>query len=158
MAKSKELSHLVAHIAFVFFAGFLLALLGALLAPELKLVPTTSPMAFLLVRIFGFVALVFGTVIVFFSQKYRRHLYKKGTDKLCFDFYVGPYKYMRHPTYLGILILMIGLACILNSLPVIVVAFITLIVTHVTLIKSEDKLLAGECGEAYRAYQSKVRI
>lgn len=158
MAEPKELSHIVAHIAFVFFAGFILALAAALLLPWLKLVPVASPALFSILRVFGFGSLFFGTIVVFFAQKYRRPLYKKDTDKVCFDFYVGPYKYMRHPTYLGLLILMIGLACILNSLPVLVVTGITIFFAHFTLVKDEEKLLTGECGEAYQTYKAKVRM
>lgn len=153
----KELSHVVANIAIVFFAGFVIAIIGAWMLPWLKLIPITSPAFLNILRVFGFGALFFGTLVVFSAQKYRKHLYKKGTDKLCFDFYVGPYKYMRHPTYLGLLILMIGLACILNSLPVVVVAVTTVVIAHFTLIRDEEKLLAGECGEAYQTYKSKVR-
>lgn len=157
MGKPKELSHVVAYISVVFFAGFVIAIASAWILPSLKLVPIVTPGLLLALRVFGFGALFFGTLVVFSAQKYRKHLYKKGTDKLCFDFYVGPYKYMRHPTYLGLLLLMIGLACILNSLPVFVVALVTLITAHITLIKDEEKLLSGECGEAYQTYKAKVR-
>lgn len=155
--RPKELSHVVANIAIVFFAGLVIAIIGAWMLPWLKLVPITSAPFLLVLKIFGFGALFFGTFVVFSAQNYRKHLYKKGTDKLCFDFYVGPYKYMRHPTYLGLLVLMIGLACILNSLPIFIVAIATVAIAHFTLIRDEEKLLTGECGEAYQVYKSKVR-
>jgi protein-S-isoprenylcysteine O-methyltransferase Ste14 len=64
----------------------------------------------------------------------------------------GPYRYIRHPSYLGALIAIIGIAFALNSLPgaIVLVSFTAAVLMH--RIQIEDKYLSIHLGEDYRSY------
>lgn len=66
----------------------------------------------------------------------------------------GPYKYIRHPRYLGILIFFLGIALTFRSLLAVLVAA-AMIPVLVWRIRAEEALLAGEFGEAWEAYRRK---
>lgn len=158
MKKTEELTNRVASTTLVYFVALVVAVLFSFIFPELRFVHPENVTYVTILQVFGLGLLAWGTILVSFSQKYRKHLYLPGTDTVCFDFYVGPYKYFRHATYMGLLILFFGLAALINSIPIAIVAIITAIVVHFTLVKKEDQLLLGECGDVYREYKKKVRI
>jgi protein-S-isoprenylcysteine O-methyltransferase Ste14 len=77
-----------------------------------------------------------------------------ATSALTFD---GPYRFTRNPMYLGMALLLAGLAGIGNALwPLLaVVPVVAIIQTQV--IAREERYLETKFGEAYRAYRSRVR-
>jgi protein-S-isoprenylcysteine O-methyltransferase Ste14 len=67
----------------------------------------------------------------------------------------GPYRYVRHPSYLGMVLGLIGWALVFRSsvgLAAAVLGFGLL----VRRIESEEALLAGEFGSAYAAYRQRT--
>lgn len=157
MTRIDELTNRVASTTLVFFLALVVGVVLALVFPTLRFVDWNNTFFLNILQGLGLALLVWGTFLVFFSQKYRKRLYLPGTDKVCFDFYVGPYKYFRHTTYMGLLILFFGLAALTNAIAIAIVTIITAIIVHFTLIKKEEALLRGECGEAYQDYATKVR-
>jgi protein-S-isoprenylcysteine O-methyltransferase Ste14 len=67
----------------------------------------------------------------------------------------GPYRYVRHPMYVGVIILLVSVPLALGSLwalvPGVALTIIIIIRTHL-----EDKTLHAEL-EGYKAYAGKVR-
>jgi protein-S-isoprenylcysteine O-methyltransferase Ste14 len=77
-----------------------------------------------------------------------------ATSALTFD---GPYRFTRNPMYLGMALLLAGLAGIGNALwPLLaVVPVVAIIQTQV--IAREERYLETKFGETYRAYRARVR-
>ena len=67
----------------------------------------------------------------------------------------GPYSWIRHPYFLGVLLMLVGAIVAMRSLPALVLLIPTL---RVTLIRArrEEHNLALRFGEAYGAYWSRV--
>lgn len=69
----------------------------------------------------------------------------------------GPFRYTRNPMYLGMTLVYFGVTTLMNSwwplflLPLVLWALIALVV------RREERYLAAEFGEHYRAYRGRVR-
>ncbi len=72
------------------------------------------------------------------------------------DFCLGPYKYTRHPTYLGVTLLLLGFGLILNSAFVVLGTLLGFVITYFYFRPKEEKLLEDRYGQAYRDYKKKV--
>ena len=66
----------------------------------------------------------------------------------------GPYRYMRHPLYVGSTILGVGVAIAANSVFVAVLVFGYLAVTLTAAIKTEEAHLTAKFGTTYPEYRS----
>ncbi len=69
----------------------------------------------------------------------------------------GPYRLSRHPVYLGLALLMVGLSLKTGSLWSLVLAVPTVLAIQFLTVGKEEAYLEREFGEAYRAYKRKVR-
>jgi protein-S-isoprenylcysteine O-methyltransferase Ste14 len=69
----------------------------------------------------------------------------------------GPYRFTRNPMYLGLVLLLAGLACWLGTPlpPLVIPAFIWLITRD--FIRPEEHMLHQRFGDAYLAYCARVR-
>ena len=69
----------------------------------------------------------------------------------------GPFRFSRNPIYLGMALLLIGVALLLGSLSpwIVVPAFVWLI--HRNIIPMEEAMLGEAFGEEYRKYRGRVR-
>ena len=67
----------------------------------------------------------------------------------------GPYRYTRHPLYLGSSLIGIGMAIIANNRVVAVIVVVYLILTLTAAMRSEEAHLREKFGDAYDAYAEK---
>ena len=67
----------------------------------------------------------------------------------------GPYRYTRHPLYLGSSLIGIGMAVIANNLIVAVIVIAYLALTLTAAMRSEEAHLREKFGDAYDAYAQK---
>ena len=67
----------------------------------------------------------------------------------------GPYRYTRHPLYLGSSLIGIGMAVIANNLIVAVIVIAYLALTLTAAMRSEEAHLREKFGDAYDAYAEK---
>jgi protein-S-isoprenylcysteine O-methyltransferase Ste14 len=65
----------------------------------------------------------------------------------------GPYRFTRHPLYVGSAIIGIGLAIACASAPVAVLTLLYLGVTLTSAVRSEERHLTDKFGPAYPAYR-----
>jgi len=70
---------------------------------------------------------------------------------------VGPFRVSRHPTYLGMVGVLLGAAVVLGSVTPFVFPFLFAIVVDTFYIRFEEKRLEAMFGEQYRQYRQKVR-
>ncbi len=157
MKRSEDLAERVAGTTLIFFLTLVVGFVLSFIFPHVYFVPASHSVMVLVLRVIGFALLIFGTSLVVFAQYYRKPLYLPNTDRVCFDFFVGPYKYFHHPTYLGLIVVLFGVAAVVNAMPIAIAAGIATILLHYTLIRQEERLLVGECGPAYIDYQQKHR-
>lgn len=68
----------------------------------------------------------------------------------------GPYRWVRHPGYLGSLLCLNGIAMASGSVPVLVVSMAATVVAYAYRIHVEDEMLVRIFGEPYAAYRREV--
>ncbi|MBT8078363.1 MAG: isoprenylcysteine carboxylmethyltransferase family protein [Gammaproteobacteria bacterium] len=69
----------------------------------------------------------------------------------------GLYRYTRNPMYLGMLIILVGVALLTGSLSPFVVPLLFVLVINKMIISVEERMLEREFGEEYRDYRKSVR-
>lgn len=69
----------------------------------------------------------------------------------------GIYGYTRNPGYLGLAVIQLGLAFLLDSPWIAIAAFIAVLVTTVAVIRLEEEKLARTFGNDYHEYLTRVR-
>lgn len=67
----------------------------------------------------------------------------------------GPYRYTRHPLYLGSSLIGLGMAVVANNAIVVVMVIAYLALTLAAAIRSEEAHLREKFGDAYDAYAQK---
>jgi protein-S-isoprenylcysteine O-methyltransferase Ste14 len=69
----------------------------------------------------------------------------------------GPYRFTRNPMYLGLLLVVLGLAIWLGTLvPFLVVPLLALALQK-GFVEKEERLLEAQFGDEYRAFRARVR-
>jgi protein-S-isoprenylcysteine O-methyltransferase Ste14 len=69
----------------------------------------------------------------------------------------GPYKYIRHPSYTGALIIFIGLGLALQSWAAVLTLILLFILAYGYRIHVEEKTLIRELGEPYIEYKKRTK-
>jgi len=69
----------------------------------------------------------------------------------------GPYRFIRHPTYTGFLMILFGLGLSFGNLASLLIAFVPTLVCLLWRIRIEEKALAERFGERYRAYMQRTK-
>ncbi len=104
----------------------------------------------------GLILLAISTLLIHWAQRTSRNLKKEEISYK--NFMVGPYKFSRMPTHLGIFILLLGFGIITNSFWVILFSFISFFITKMTFIKTEEKILEKKYGDPYLKYKNVVHL
>jgi protein-S-isoprenylcysteine O-methyltransferase Ste14 len=69
----------------------------------------------------------------------------------------GPYRFVRHPSYLGAFLAIIGSTVFLNTIYAVAIAIICMSVAYYIRISVEEKMLASYFGKQYDEYQLKTK-
>jgi protein-S-isoprenylcysteine O-methyltransferase Ste14 len=69
----------------------------------------------------------------------------------------GPYRFTRNPMYLGMVILLLGLAVLLGSLTPFAAPILFAPIIHYRFILPEEEYMERTLGEPYRALKGRVR-
>jgi len=69
----------------------------------------------------------------------------------------GPFRFTRNPTYLGMVLIMIGLSILLGVLSTFIIPVIFIILTDRTVIRLEERKLEKKFGKKYLKYKRRVR-
>jgi protein-S-isoprenylcysteine O-methyltransferase Ste14 len=70
----------------------------------------------------------------------------------------GPYRLMRHPIYLGFVLLALGQALAFGSWPALVIVMFGIVPTFAWRARAEEKLLRRTFGERYAVYQQRAKM
>ena len=69
----------------------------------------------------------------------------------------GPYRFSRHPMYLGMALVLVGVGVMLGTLGPLVVVPAFVWAMEVAFIRAEERDMEAVFGEEYRAYRRRVR-
>ena len=69
----------------------------------------------------------------------------------------GPYRFVRHPSYSGSMLALVGLACLTFNWLGFVVVFTCSLVAYALRISVEEKVLFQSLGEEYRRYAERTK-
>lgn len=68
----------------------------------------------------------------------------------------GPYRRMRNPLYLGLLVALTGAALAIGSATLALATLVMALAAHLVVVRHEEPGLASRFGDAYRAYRERV--
>jgi protein-S-isoprenylcysteine O-methyltransferase Ste14 len=68
----------------------------------------------------------------------------------------GIFRWLRNPMYVGLVLLLAGLAILLASDWMLVTTIVFVLVLHVGVVKREERYLEAKFGDAYRRYRNAV--
>jgi len=117
-----------------------------------RFAPTSAALA-----IAGFAAALLGLAVATWA---RINLGRYWSDKVVLQadhklVRSGPYAYMRHPIYTGVLLGVAGTAVVLGEWRG-VAAFLLLLTNYIIKARREEKILAQEFGEEFRLHQKQA--
>jgi len=107
----------------------------------------------------GILLIVFGGVINFWTD----NIFKKEKttvnpyEKPSILIVSGPFRFSRHPMYLGMVVILLGVAVLLGSLTTFIFPIIFIILMQILFIPTEEKNLEIAFGYKYLDYKKKVR-
>lgn len=136
--------------------GFLAVFYGAPL--EALYLPSWQAPS-LLMQIAGMLLVVLGTALLFSSvhalgKQFTGHVHIQIGHRLVTS---GPYRIVRHPGYLGYLLLTVGIAAGYASLIAAAAIVLLLAPGLIYRMQVEERLLLAEFGDEYRAYAKRTR-
>ena len=102
--------------------------------------------------------MIFGSLIVYWSQRTTRLMGKRVSDNRDINFFLhGPYKYTRNPTNFGLTLSVLGLALLIHSLFSVVFMVMAYVVSKFFFIKQQDAILKERYGDVFEEYTKKVK-
>jgi protein-S-isoprenylcysteine O-methyltransferase Ste14 len=136
---------------YLFLSMTIMALLHYLI-PVGKIIP--SPWGLL-----GIIPLMVGIALNLIADTSFK---RKGTTVKPFEFSStlitdGVYRRSRHPMYLGMVLILFGVAALMGSLTPFIVVVIFAAIMERVFVRTEEKMLAQKFGEVWEAYKKRVR-
>jgi protein-S-isoprenylcysteine O-methyltransferase Ste14 len=104
----------------------------------------------------GIILIILGSFLIYWAQSSSNHTKEDEKAGKPRNFEAGPYKYSRNPTHIGLSIMTIGLAFLLNSVFSIILTVIASLVTKNIFLKKEEAVLEQKYGQPYLDYKKKV--
>ncbi|MCK4233582.1 isoprenylcysteine carboxylmethyltransferase family protein [candidate division WOR-3 bacterium] len=131
-----------------FLIFLLLAILLHFVLPIIRVI--NSPYKYI-----GIALLVFGIWLNLWADGLfkRKNTTVKPFEKSSALILEGPFRFSRHPMYLGMVVGLLGVAIILGSLIAFLVPIAFLITMHIVFIRHEEKALEQTFGQEYLDYK-----
>ena len=111
------------------------------------------------INIFGYLLMLAGLIIRIVAANtlgrfYMRTLRKTENHEIISN---GIYRIIRHPGYLGIIILFIGASITINNIISVTLIGFLILITYLYRIYIEEKMLINIFGEKYKIYMNKTK-
>ncbi len=135
--------------AFALFFALTIAFVGS----------ADGPVA-LLLALCGFLLAVAGSALVVWSRRELGSAWSfvptvvQGTGLVT----TGPYRLVRHPIYLGLVLVATGEALVFGSWPALMTVLCAIVPTFAWRARVEEKLLSRTFGETYEAYRQRTKM
>jgi len=134
-----------------FFVLLVILVILHIIVPVSKIIPTPY-------NYFGILFIVFGCVINVITDnlfKHNKTTVKPHENPTSF-ITSGPFRISRHPMYLGMLSILLGVAILFGSLTAFIPCLIFIILMEIMFIPIEEKNLEKEFGNKYLEYKKRV--
>ncbi|MCC6323456.1 isoprenylcysteine carboxylmethyltransferase family protein [Candidatus Nomurabacteria bacterium] len=107
----------------------------------------------------GFIFMCVGTIFIYWAQSTSSTSKKKflANTNAPRNFALGPYKYSRNPTHIGLLLVCFGFGFMIGSFFVIILTIFSFVITKLIFLPKEEGLLEKKYGEIYTKYKSAVK-
>jgi len=107
----------------------------------------------------GLLPLILGIVINILADRqfHKRHTTVKPFQESSALITDGVYHFSRHPMYLGMTLLLVGVAMLLGSFISFCVIPVFVLMINGIFIKSEEQMMDGQFGEVWQDYAKEVR-
>jgi len=107
----------------------------------------------------GCVPLIFGITLNLIADKAfkQNHTTVKPFEESTSLITTGVFRLSRHPMYLGMVLILIGIAMLLGSLLSFLIIPVFAVLMDVIFIRAEENMLADKFGDTWQKYQAKVR-
>lgn len=109
----------------------------------------------------GPLLLILATMLIFWAQhtSNKTSTSRRDPEKVAVEhFCKGPYCYTRSPTHLGLGLMVLGFGFVMNSVVIVITAFVVFVITRYFFIVEEEKILLKQYGDVYAKYQQKVKL
>ncbi len=153
-SKHNTVHHILAQSYFLFFLAVLSGVFLDILFP-VEISISKPP------TVYGAIAMVFGTILIFWAQSTSRSGAKERRQKETLThehFLRGPYKYLRSPTHAGLTMLVFGYGLLSNDFFVVLTTLVFALVSRIVYIKKQENILEEKYGQSYTDYKKKVRM
>lgn len=123
-----------------------------LLFPVVEIFPHTW-------QLLGSLPLLFGILLNLVADKAfkRNHTTVKPLEESTSLITTGVFRLSRHPMYLGMVLVLIGIAMLLGSLTPLMVVPVFVLLMDVKFIRAEERMLARKFGDTWHDYRTSVR-
>ena len=138
---------------FIFFIIFLSIITAIIFASErIAMLPTWFFYTGIIVMILGIIFRQWSIAVLgrFFSGTVGTQEGQKVVEK-------GPYKYIRHPSYTGALLILIGIGLALQSWGAVITLVLLFSIGYGYRIHIEEKVLISELGDPYIKYKKRTK-
>lgn len=154
MNKKEDLNNVLVHMVLSHsYTTFLLAIFLGVIFDIYFPISIFNHKAF---QYLGVVMILFGTCIVYLAQHASACFSKNKKEKSALDFTFGPYKYTRNPTHLGLTIMSLGFALVINSLFSLIFLIVAALISKFVFVRKQEQALEDKYGESYREYKKIV--
>jgi protein-S-isoprenylcysteine O-methyltransferase len=107
----------------------------------------------------GYIAFVLGTLLRWYSIIYLGRFFTTNvaiaSDHRVID--TGPYRYIRHPSYAGAMLALLGFSLSFQNWASALIIFIPCFTVNQWRIRIEEKALSEALGEPYRIYMQRTK-
>jgi len=109
---------------------------------------------------FGFVLIIFGIIINIWADDIfkKNKTTVKPDEKPSLLIVSGPFRISRHPMYLGMTAILLGIAFWMGSFSAFIFPVIFLLAMQYKYIPAEEKTMENEFGQDYLDYKKKTRM
>jgi len=141
----KSINHLIGHVAYI-------ALYGVLIISTVLLYNSANLVILLYV---GWIILTFGVIFILWSSKSRREGYVEEDSSKGVLVESGMYAFVRHPEFLGHILIIFALIIISQHVISLVVGAILIVLLYLAMME-EEKRNIEKFGKVYRNYMKRV--
>lgn len=147
--KKETVHHVLSYSYFVFLLGLILGMfLDSIYSIRIIPKEIAGPT--------GVTLMILAPLLILWAQRTSRQVSSKKDKLTKEDFQRGPYAFIRNPTQLSVVLLLLGFGFLMNSFFIILLTVFSFLISQFVFIKRQDKMLVENYGEEYLNYKKSV--